>query len=111
MQFLKTLFWVALAVVAVIFSYNNWSEVQVALWGNKIWFTKLPVPLLMAFLAGLIPALLLHSTTRWSLKRKIDMMERSLSDIRTAASPAPTRPAAAAMPPGAAPMAVPPGVA
>lgn len=105
MQFLKTLFWVTLAVIAVIFSYNNWSDVQIALWGNKIWFTKLPVPLLMAFLAGLIPALLLHRTTRWSLKRKLEMMERSLSDIRTAATPPPVRTSAnvpVSAPPGAA---------
>ncbi len=98
MQFLKTLFWVALAVIAVIFSYNNWSDVQIALWGNKIWFTKLPVPLFMAFLAGLVPALLLHSTTRWSLKRKLDTMERALADIRAAAAPSK-------------PMTAPPGVA
>jgi len=86
MRFLKTIFWVTLAVIAVIFSYNNWTDAEIALWGNKSWYTKLPVPLLMAFLAGLAPALLLHRTTRWNLKRKIETMERSLSDIRTAAT-------------------------
>ena len=86
MHFLKTIFWVALAVIAVIFSYNNWSDAEIVLWGNKSWYTKLPVPLLFAFLAGLVPALLLHRTTRWNLTRKIETMERSLTDIREAAS-------------------------
>ena len=85
MRFLKTIFWMALAVIAVIFSYNNWSDVEIVLWGNKSWYTKLPVPLMMAFLAGLVPALLLHRTTRWNFRRKIETMERSLTDIRAAA--------------------------
>ena len=86
MRFLKTIFWAALALAAVIFSYNNWSDVEIVLWGNMSWYTKLPVPLLFAFLAGLIPAMLLHRTTRWNLKRKIDTMERSLTDISAAAA-------------------------
>lgn len=100
MQFLKTIFWAGLAVIAVIFSYNNWSDAEVVLWSNKSWYTKLPVPLLMAFLAGLIPALLLHRTTRWNLKRKIDTMERSLTDIRAAAmTQRPPAPIGAGVPP------------
>lgn len=85
MQFLKTVFWVALAVMAVIFSFNNWTDVQVALFGGMVWQTKLPVPLFLAFLIGLIPALVLHRATRWSMRRKLDSAERALSDVRTAA--------------------------
>lgn len=109
MQFLKTLFWVLIAVAAMLFAFNNWTDTEIALWNNMVWATKLPVPLFFAFLLGLVPTLLLHRTTRWSLKRKISTMERALADV---ASPAPEpRSTAGALPPSAAPIAVPPGVA
>lgn len=93
MRFLKTIFWVTLGAIAVIFSYYNWSDTEIVLWGNKSWYTKLPVPLIMAFFAGLVPALLLHRTTRWTLNRKIETMERSMADIRAAALAQPRAPA------------------
>lgn len=114
MQFLKTIFWVALAVIAVIFSFNNWTDVQVALFGGMVWQTKLPVPLLFSFLIGLVPALVLHRATRWSLRRKLDTVERALADVRAPVETAPAAvalpPVAAPLPPAAAPIAVPPGV-
>jgi hypothetical protein len=48
MQFLRTLFWVVLAVVAVIFAVNNWSQVTINLWGGMQADAKLPVLLLGA---------------------------------------------------------------
>lgn len=110
MQFLKTLFWVTIAVCAAIFSFNNWSPVTINLWNGLQLDTRLPLLLAAAFLFGLLPMLLLHRTTRWRLRRKIETMERALTDIRVAAEQAPTssRPA---IPPAAAPIAVPPGVA
>jgi len=108
MRFLKTLFWVLIAVAAMLFAYHNWTDTQVALWDNKVWFTKLPVPLFFAFLLGLVPTMLLHRTTRWSLKRKLSTMERALADTT---SPASAAPPSGALPPSAAPIAVPPGVA
>ena len=110
MQFLKTLFWVLIAVAAMLFAFNNWSTVTVNLWGGLQLDTRLPLLLFAAFLAGLLPAMLLHRATRWSLNRKINTMERALADV---ASPAPVseKPEpAGAIPPGAAPIAVPPGV-
>ena len=42
---------------------------------------------------------LLHRTTRWNLKRKIETMERSLTDIRAAAmAQRPPEPVAASAP-------------
>jgi lipopolysaccharide assembly protein A len=110
MQFLKTLFWVTVAVSAAIFSFNNWSPVTINLWNGLQLDTRLPLLLMAAFLIGLVPALLLHRTTRWRLRRKIETMERALTDIRVATEPAPTT-TRVAIPPAAAPMAVPPGVA
>jgi putative membrane protein len=82
MQFLRTLFWVVLAVVAVIFAVNNWTQVTVNLWGGLQADAKLPVLLLGAFLIGLVPMYLLHRATRWSLRRRLDSAERSLLELR-----------------------------
>lgn len=110
MQFLKTLFWVTVAVSAAIFSFNNWSPVTINLWNGLQLDTRLPLLLAGAFFIGLGPALLLHRTTRWRMRRKIETMERALADIRVAAEPQPST-SRQAIPPAAAPMAVPPGVA
>jgi lipopolysaccharide assembly protein A len=107
MQFLKTIFWVLIAVIAVLFSMNNWTTVSIMLWNGLMMETKLPVLLIGAFLVGLLPILLLHRATRWSLRRKLDSMERSLA---SATAPAVSTPRAGTMQPSASPMAVPPGV-
>jgi putative membrane protein len=83
MQFLRTLFWVVLAVVAVIFAVNNWNQVTVNLWGGLQADAKLPVLLFAAFLLGLVPMFILHRATRWSLRRRLDSAERSLAELRT----------------------------
>ena len=36
MQFLKTLFWVLLAVIIVLFASRNWFDVEVKLWGDIV---------------------------------------------------------------------------
>jgi lipopolysaccharide assembly protein A len=105
MQFLKTLFWVLLAVIAVLFSLRNWTPVSVGLWDNLVLETRLPVLLFGAFLLGLLPTFLLHRATKWSLKRRLETMERVIADQR----PAPT--STGTIQPAAAPIAAPPGVA
>lgn len=109
MQFLKTLFWVLIAVAGMLFAFNNWNTVTVNLWDGLQLDTRLPLLLFAAFLAGLLPAMLLHRATRWSLKRKLSTMERALADV-TSPAPGPKQ-SSGALPPSAAPIAVPPGVA
>lgn len=77
MQFLRTVFWVVLAVVAVIFAFNNWVIVSVHLWGDLILDSPLPVLLLVAFLVGLLPVLAFHRATSWNLRRKLDAATRA----------------------------------
>jgi uncharacterized integral membrane protein len=76
MQFLKTLFWVALALILVLFASVNWHAVTLRLWGGLEADVKLPVLLLVSFLLGLLPMFALHRTRIWSLKRRIDAQER-----------------------------------
>lgn len=82
MQFLKTLFWVILAVLAVIFSFANWTPVTINLWGSVQVDSRLPFVLLIAFLIGFLPMLALYRATRWRLRRRAEAAERTLADIR-----------------------------
>jgi len=116
MQFLKTLFWVMLAVIAVAFAANNWTIVPIKLWGETSLETKLPVVIFASFLLGLVPLLLWHHASKWLLRRKLSRLEAALAVEQA------TRPNDRLDPldndtsdltpaPSAAPMAVPPGVA
>jgi len=106
MQFLRTLFWVVVAVVAVAFSYNNWRPVQLNLWGGLVADVNLPLLVFGAFLLGLLPPYILHRATRWSLRRRLESTERALAELRGADAAAPDAPPAAT-PPAATPLAAP----
>ena len=108
MQFLKTIFWVLIAVVGALFSFANWTPVDIRLWGDLVWSPPLPFPILCAFLLGLVPMLVIHRATRWSLRRRLESANRALTD--SIAPPAPMVPVTT-VPPGAAPIVPPPGVA
>jgi putative membrane protein len=85
MQFLKTLFWVALAVVVVLFARANWVAVTLKLWGGLEADIKLPVLVFAAFLAGLLPTLLLYRARLWSLRRRFETQERNLATLQSIA--------------------------
>ena len=72
MQFLKTLFWVVLAVVLVLFAHANWTMVTIRLWGGLEADVKMPVLVIGAFLLGFLPTLILYRTRIWSLKRRLE---------------------------------------
>lgn len=82
MQFLKTLFWVVLAVAAVVFAMRNWTPVTISMWGGLVVEAKLPVLIYGAFLLGLLPTYGWHRAARWRLQRRIESHERALADIR-----------------------------
>lgn len=72
MQFLKTLFWVILAVVLVLFAHANWNVVTVNLWGGLQADVKLPVLVIFAFLIGFVPTLLIYRARLWAVKRRLE---------------------------------------
>ncbi len=94
MQFLKTLFWVLIAVLIALFSTHNWFDVTVNLWGDIQADIKLPILLLVVFLIGFAPTWSLMRTRIWSHRRRIDAMERN----RLAATPGDAAPAEEAGP-------------
>ncbi len=89
MQFLKTLFWVILAVVLVLFAHANWTVVTVNLWGGLQADVKLPVLVIGAFLLGFVPTLLLYRARLWSLRRRQDIQGQVHVANSPAASPRP----------------------
>ena len=72
MQFLKTLFWVVFAIVLVLFAKANWTQVTINLWGGLQMDVKLPVLVLVAFLAGFLPVFLVYRGRVWGLKRRLE---------------------------------------
>lgn len=75
MQFIKTLFWVILAVILVVFAVNNWSPTSVLVWQDIRVDTKLPVLVIGAFLLGFLPTWILHRTMKWRMTRRIKTLE------------------------------------
>jgi putative membrane protein len=79
MNFLKTLFWVVLAVFLAIFANRNWTDVTVALWGNLQADIKLPVLLAVIFLLGFLPPFLILRGRLWNVRRRLAIAERPAS--------------------------------
>ena len=79
MQFLKTLFWVVLAVILVLFAKTNWFAVTLKLWGGLEMDVKLPVLVFAAFLLGFLPTFLLYRARLWSLRRRLEPVTRTVS--------------------------------
>lgn len=86
MQFLKTLFWVLLAVIVVLFGTRNWADVTLNLWGDIQATIKIPLLLLIVFLIGFIPTWLVMRARLWGMTRRLEALERQRS---TPAAPAP----------------------
>ncbi|GAA0480423.1 hypothetical protein GCM10009096_23040 [Parasphingorhabdus litoris] len=104
MQFIKTLFWVILAIILVVFAVNNWSPTSVLIWEDIRIDTKLPVLVIGAFLLGFLPIWLIHRASKWRLNRRIKTLEAA---ARPAPAPTATASAASPTPPAPAPQAKP----
>jgi len=73
MQFLRTLFWVILAVFVAIIARNNWTDITVNLWGNLQADIKLPLLVLLAALVGFLPTYLWMRAKLWSAERRLTL--------------------------------------
>jgi uncharacterized integral membrane protein len=72
MQFLKTLFWVLLAVFIALFASRNWSDATLNLWGDLQADIKVPVLLGLMFLIGWLPTFLIYRAKLWAMRRRIE---------------------------------------
>ncbi|NIJ06631.1 putative integral membrane protein [Sphingomonas vulcanisoli] len=75
MNFLRTLFWIVVTVVVVVFSVNNWTTVTINLWGGLQADSKLPLLLLIAFLIGFVPLYIWHRAHRWQTAKRVAALE------------------------------------
>src|SRR3982751_4848803 len=89
MQFLKTLFWVIVAVVMVLFAYTNWHPVTLKLWGGLEADVNLPFLVAIAFLLGFLPTFIVYRARLWSLRRRLETQTQA----HVVSHPAPARPA------------------
>ena len=86
MRFLSTVFWVLLAVLVALFSFRNWNDVTLNLWGDIQADVKIPVLLLIVFLVGFLPPWLIMRARIWSHRRRLEAIERQ--QLSTATGPA-----------------------
>ena len=87
MQFLKTLFWMVLAVSLAIFATRNWRDVTIDLWGPLAADIKLPLLMALMVLLGWFPTWLILRSRLWQAKRKLLLIERP--PVVVAPAPAP----------------------
>lgn len=76
MRFLKTLFWVLIAVFVAILASLNWHTVTVNLWGDLQLDIRLPILIAIAFLIGFLPPWLIQRGRVWTLRRRLSALER-----------------------------------
>lgn len=88
MQFLKTVFWVLVAVVLALFAKANWSPVTIKLWNDIVADVQLPLLLLIIFLLGFVPIWLVMRARIWSMRRRLDALERQAAPAVAETPPA-----------------------
>jgi len=76
MQFLKTLFWVMIAVSLALLARSNWQDVTLNLWSDIQIDIKLPVLIALMFLLGWLPTLLIYRAKIWRMRSRLDGLER-----------------------------------
>ena len=98
MQIVRTIVWVLLLAVLLIFSINNWNPVEVKIWEGLVLETKVPALVVLAFLLGLVPMWLLHRANKWQLQRRIGSLEAAARASALATANAQAEPAPVAEP-------------
>ncbi|MGZ2412899.1 lipopolysaccharide assembly protein A [Sphingomonas sp. F9_3S_D5_B_2] len=76
MQFLKTLFWVLVAVLVALFAWTNWNPVTLNLWTDIQAETKLPMLVFVGFVIGWLPTWLMMRARIWTLRRRVEALDR-----------------------------------
>ncbi|MEO6224533.1 MAG: hypothetical protein ABIO80_01580 [Sphingomicrobium sp.] len=89
MHFLRTLFWVLIAVLVALFATRNWTNVTLNLWGDIQADIKAPVLLGVAFLIGWLPTWLVMRARLWAAQRRVETFERNQAATLAPAPPAP----------------------
>ncbi|OYW44454.1 MAG: hypothetical protein B7Z33_11510 [Sphingomonadales bacterium 12-68-11] len=90
MKLVRTLAWLLLLAVLLVFSVANWGPpVTVRIWENLVVETQLPAIVILSLAIGFVPMWLYHRAVRWRMQRRILSLEAA---ARAAAVPPPTDP-------------------
>ncbi|WP_298304446.1 hypothetical protein [uncultured Erythrobacter sp.] len=84
MQIVRTILWVMLACAIMLFSFLNWTPVEITLWDGFLVETKVPALVILAFLLGLVPMWLYHRSVKWGQDRRIRSLENSIKSAAMA---------------------------
>ena len=88
MQIFRTLTWVLITALLVVFMAMNWHRAPVNFWplNNAYLYFNWPIGViaLVFFLIGLVPMWLLHRAARWRWQRRVTALENS---VRATAAP------------------------
>ncbi|MEM6475127.1 MAG: LapA family protein [Pseudomonadota bacterium] len=93
MQIVRTLLIILVVAAMAIFSSFNWQPIEVNLWEDIVWETKMPMLVIVAFIGGLLPMWLYHRSVTWSLGRRMRSLENSIKSNAIARRPEPSTPA------------------
>ena len=98
MGIVRTIVWVLVTIVLVLFARENWQPVEVRIWSTLVLETKLPALVILAFLLGMVPTWLVHRAARWRLTRRIASLEAATARATVVPPPTPTPPVPAEPP-------------
>lgn len=96
MRLVTLIFYFLFGALLAWFAARNWDFVMLRLWGDYELAIRLPVLLLVVFLAGALPLAILRWASHWRWSRRVKKLERALEDTQT---PAATPVAEADIPP------------
>ena len=89
MRFLKTLFLVVLVALLTQFAISNWHRVDINLSKDMVAEVNLPILVLIFYLLGLIPTMIIYRARIWSLKRRLDTQNPSNAGPAAVPNPVP----------------------
>lgn len=85
MRIVTLIFYFLFGALLAWFAARNWDFVTLKLWGDYELAIRLPVLLLLMFLAGALPLAILRYASRWRWSRRVQKLERALGDTQPAA--------------------------
>ncbi len=89
MRLVTLIFYFLFGALLAWFAARNWDFVTLRLWGDYELAIRLPVLLLLMFLAGALPLSILRLFSRWRWSRRVKTLERALGDAQPPVVPAP----------------------
>ncbi len=88
MQIVRTIIWVLILVLLLLFTINNWRPIEVKIWEDLVLETKVPALVIFSFLLGLVPVWLYHRGAVWRFNRRIAALEGAARSAALSSAPA-----------------------